>query len=164
MICFTERLSRSLDVLYRKVVAIMVMCASTFHPQSDFGMSRSSQRRELSSLRRELSSHHKAILFFSCFGFLSMVGSCALLCAYISCGNPAQFFITIWRDLYIFPTYYVLGGSVEVSILASILYLQFQDRVLFTTTTIWQFQTIQPPPHSYHLEHKILMSTFKHKF
>ena len=100
-------------------------------------------------------SHLKAIFyFFSVLGFFRWL-DLVLYFARIFPAEALPNFSSRFGGTYIFfPTYYVLGGSVEVSILASILYLQFQDRVLSTTTTIWQFQTIQPPPHSYHLEHK----------
>ena len=91
-------------------------------------------------------------IYFFCFGFLSMVRSCALFCAYISCGSSAQFFLTIWRDLYIFPTYYVLGGSVEVSILASILYLAVSRQSPIYHHHDLTVSTISPPPRSFHLE------------
>ena len=88
----------------------------------------------------------KKNFIFSVFAF-SMVESLVLFYCALFLRKPCPIFfyalegalLSIWREFY--STHYVLGGSVEVQILQSILWPFHQDKVLPTTTL-----SDSPPP------------------
>ena len=80
------------------------------------------------------------ILFFFSVSVFSMVESLVLFYRALFLRKPCPIFfyalegalLSIWREFY--SKHYVLGGSVEVPILQSILWPFLQDKVLLTTT------------------------------